>query len=41
MKFKKHIFICINDRDEDILGKSCGFYGGMDQRKEFDKMIND
>ena len=41
MKFKKHIFICTNDRGEDSSRKSCGSCGGMDLRKELVKMIND
>ena len=41
MKFKKHIFICTNDRGEESARKSCGSCGGMDLRKELVKMIND
>ena len=41
MKFKKHIFICTNDRGEESARKSCGACGGMDLRKELVKMIND
>ena len=41
MKFKKHIFICTNDRGEESKRKSCGSCGGMDLRKELVKMIND
>ena len=41
MKFKKHIFICTNDRGEESVRKSCGSCGGMDLRKELVKMIND
>tara|TARA_Y100001935_G_scaffold36776_1_gene29322 strand:- start:550 stop:651 length:102 start_codon:yes stop_codon:yes gene_type:complete len=33
MKFKKHIFICTNDRGEESARKSCGSCGGMDLRK--------
>ena len=40
MKFKKHIFICTNDRGEESARKSCGSCGGMDLRKELVKMIN-
>ena len=41
MKFKKHIFICTNDRGEESARKSCGSCGGMNLRKELVKMIND
>ena len=41
MKFKKHIFICTNDRGEESTRKSCGSCGSMDLRKELVKMIND
>ena len=41
MKFKKHIFICTNDRGKESVRKSCGSCGGMDLRKELVKMIND
>ena len=41
MKFKKHIFICTNDRGKENARKSCGSCGGMDLRKELVKMIND
>ena len=41
MKFKKHIFICTNDRGEESTRKSCGSCGGMNLRKELVKMIND
>ena len=41
MKFKKHIFICTNERDENSLRKSCGSCGGLDLRKDLVRMIND
>ena len=41
MKFKKHIFICTNDRGEESVRKSCGSCGGMELRRELVKMIND
>ena len=40
MKYKKHIFICTNDRGKDHPRKSCGNCGGLDLRKEFVRLIN-
>ena len=41
MKYKKHIFICTNERDENSLRKSCGSCGGPDLRKDLVRLIND
>ena len=41
MKYKKHIFICTNDRGDDHPRKSCGNCGGLDIRKEFVRLINE
>ena len=41
MKYKKHIFICTNDRGDDHLRKSCGNCGGLAVRKEFVRLINE
>ena len=37
MKFKKHVFICTNDRDNGK--KSCGSFKGMELVEEFKKRI--
>ena len=41
MKYKKHIFICTNDRGDGHPRKSCGNCGGLDIRKEFVRLINE
>ena len=41
MKYKKHIFICTNDRGENHPRKSCGNCGGLELRKEFVRLINE
>ena len=41
MKYKKHIFICTNDRGENHPRKSCGNCGGIELRKEFVRLINE
>ena len=41
MKYKKHIFICTNDRGAGHPRKSCGNCGGLDIRKEFVRLINE
>ena len=39
-KYRKHIFICVNEREEDNPKGSCARCGGKDIRLEFVKMIN-
>ena len=41
MKYKKHIFICTNDRGDYHPRKSCGYYGGLDIRKKLVRLINE
>ena len=41
MKYKKHIFICTNDRGDNHPRKSCGNCDGLDIRKEFARLINE
>ena len=40
MKYRKHIFICVNERDPASHRGSCGRCGGWDIRMEFVRLIN-
>ena len=39
-KYKKHIFICVNERDETNPKGDCSRCGGMDIRMKFVQLIN-
>jgi len=41
MKFKKHVFVCTNDRGKNSLRKSCGPCGGSELRLNLVNMINE
>ena len=41
MKYKKHIFVCINERPPDSPKGCCASGGGSDIRYEFVKLINE
>ena len=40
MKYQKHIFICVNEREPANPKRSCGLCGGWDIRMEFVRLIN-
>ena len=39
MKYKKHIFVCINERDPSLKRESCGEENGMAIAKKFKALI--
>ncbi|SVC11175.1 uncharacterized protein METZ01_LOCUS264029, partial [marine metagenome] len=41
VKYKKHIFVCINERPPDSPKGCCASGGGSDIRYEFVKLINE
>lgn len=40
-KFKRHIFICENIRDESHTKQSCGRSGGIENREKFKKRLRE